>query len=354
MSHKKPVQLPGSHQKPIAQGHLVPRKVRSLLDEMKDDNEYGSIVGLEPEVPDILTEFRRAIHEIEIVRDRPCVVYLANIIRDVTDTSIHAGDHLPFCEMVNLVPQDKRKIDIFIATPGGSAEVVNLFVEALRPRFDEVDFIVPYKAMSAGTLWALSGDRIWMDSRAFLGPLDPQVPSKDGSFVPAQALIMLLKKIQDDGQAAIARSENPPWSLIRLLDQMDQRQLGAAMSSTEYVINAASSYLERYKFRNWTAHRSSGASVTLEEKRIRADEVARQLASHEKWKAHGHAISREVLSGELRIEIDHPEVIAGFQRAIRRLWALAYYTFDKSPAVKIIGSTNYSFVRNQVNVVVPR
>jgi len=46
------------------------------------------------------------------------------------------------------------------------AEQVTLFVDAIRAKFQSVEFILPYKAMSAGTLWALSGERIWMDRRA--------------------------------------------------------------------------------------------------------------------------------------------------------------------------------------------
>jgi hypothetical protein len=348
--NRQPVVHPGQRiQQPIG-----PKPVPSLLDAMEDGNEYGSIVSLIPQNPDVMPELRRAVQEIERVRGRPCVVYIANLIRDVSDTAIHAADHLPFCEMVARIPASEKRLDIFIATPGGSAEQVNLFVEAVRPRFEEVDFLVPYKAMSAGTLWALAGDKIWMDSRAFLGPLDPQVPSKEGTYVPAQALLMLLKKIQDDGQAALNKREPVPWSLVRLLDQMDQRQLGAAMSATSYVINMASTYLEHHKFKTWDTHRSTKQPVTPEEKKARAKEVAQQLASHDKWKAHGHAISRDILWQELKIQIDHPESFDGLQRAMRRLWALAYYTFDKLPVVKMMISAHYAFVRSQVNLVLQR
>jgi hypothetical protein len=318
---------------------------------MVDGNEYGSIVSLAPANPDIVVEMRRAIQDLQQIRGRPCVLYVANQIKDVQETAIRASDHLPFCEMVGLIPPEAQRLDIFIATPGGSAEQVNLFVEALRPRFHEVDFLVPYKAMSAGTLWALACNRIWMDSRAFLGPLDPQVPSKDGAYVPAQALMSVLQKIQEDGQAAIAKGEQPPWSLIRLLDMMDQKALGAAMSSTNYVINMASTYLNNFKFASWQEH-SDKSVVTPEGRKNRADWVAAQLASHERWKAHGHAISRDILWDELKIKIDFPESVEGLQRAMRRLWALVYYTFDKLPVVKMMISEQYSFVRSQINVMV--
>jgi hypothetical protein len=338
----------------VAQPLVPPQNiVPSLLDRMVDGNEYGSIVSLVPKTPDIIPEIRRAIDELEQIRGRRCVLYVANQVNpDVKEnTSIHAGDHLPFCEMLGQIPQEQKELDIFIATPGGSADQVNLFVEAMRPRFDKVDFIVPYKAMSAGTLWALSGDRIWMDSRAFLGPLDPQVPGADGQYVPAQALVLLLNEIQRIGQDAINRKENPPWAYVRLLDKMDQKQVGAALSSTGYVVKLASQYLDRYKFAQWVAH-GNGQPVTAAERKVRAEEAATQLASHDRWKAHGHAISRDVLWQELKIKIDHPESVTGLQRAIRRLWALVYYTFEKAPMVKVLLSKEYAFARQQFSLVV--
>lgn len=322
--------------------------VRSLLDAMEDGNEYGSVVSLVPEATNVVPEIRRALSDIESVRGRPCLCYAANVVRaGVPDTVIASADYLPFSEMVGRVGAAVMEVDILLATPGGSAEQVNLFVEALRPRFDTVEFLIPYKAMSAGTLWALSGDRIWMDERAFLGPLDPQVPSKDGIYVPAQALLTLLDKIQREGDAALAKRENPPWALIRLLDQMDQKQLGAAISASNYVATMAAKYLEEYKFRTWETHASSGRVVTPEEKRERAREVAGVLCSHERWKAHGHAISRDVLWNEVRIKIDRPEDQEGLHRAMRRLWALLYYIFEKSPVVKLMVSSSYSFFRSQ-------
>ena len=149
--------------------------VPSLLDAMEDGNEYGSIVSLIPKGFDTARELARALEEIERVRKRPCLCYVANLMKRLPNAAIEASDHLPFNEMVSRVPQDERKVDVLLVTPGRSAEQVNLFVEALRQRFDDVQFIIPYKAMSAGTLWALSGDALWMGGgrgrRGFRGVL---------------------------------------------------------------------------------------------------------------------------------------------------------------------------------------
>lgn len=337
--------LPGLDPAALPPGVKV---VPSIFDAIEDGNEYGSIVSVLPGAPDLMPDVQRALAGIELVRGRPCLCYAANVVRDGTgDTAIGPSDHLPFNEMVDRVPATKREIDILLATPGGLVDQVNLFVEALRPRFDVVEFLVPYVAMSAGTLWALSGDRIWMDSRSFLGPIDPQVQGRDGSLLPAQALLTLLDKIQKDGEVGLAKGQQPKWTDVVLLQHLDHRQLGAAITASTYVATLAASYLEKFKFKTWTTHRTHnpGAPVTPEERKARAEVVAGQLCSHDKWKAHGHKISRNVLESE-RILIERVESVPGLQKALRKAWAMLYYIFDKAPVSKLIISANYRYARS--------
>lgn len=66
-------------------------------------------------------------------------------------------------------------------------------------------------AMSAGTIFCLSGDDLIMDERAFFGPIDPQVPSKNGRYVPAQSITTLIADIQTRGQEQLAKGLQPNW-----------------------------------------------------------------------------------------------------------------------------------------------
>ena len=54
-----------------------------------------------------------------------------------------------------------------------------------RHFYKEVNFVVPDYAYSAGTILCLSGDNIYMNYFSNLGPIDPQVKTKDGKFVSA-------------------------------------------------------------------------------------------------------------------------------------------------------------------------
>jgi hypothetical protein len=108
--------------------------------------------------------------------------------------------------------------------------------------------------------------------------------------------------------------------------------------------------LQKYKFRNWTVRESSGLQVTPEYKMQRANEIAAALVSHERWKNHGHAISRDVLWEEVHLRIESPD--AALDRAIVRLWALLTWIFDKTPVQKVICGTDYQFVRYQIQQVI--
>ena len=330
---------------------IAPQKrlVTSLLDAMQDGREYASLVDVNAQSLDLGSEIKRSIAEIETIRKHPLLVYAANVINvsSGASTEISYVDDLPFSELVSAVPSDIDTVDIIIVTPGGLAQQVSQFVNRVRARFKNVSMVIPYMAMSAGTIWALSGNEIWMDQRAFLGPIDPQVPSKDGRFIPAQALIALLKTIQDRGQENIKKGQNPDWSDILILQNMDAKEIGNTVSLSQYSVQLAHEYLLNYKFRDWLKH-SNGNDVTPQERYDRAMEVAQKLCSHEHWKVHSHGISREVALSELKIQISHPEDIQGFERAIHRFWALLYWAFENTAIMKIFISSQYSLFKSRL------
>ena len=320
--------------------------VGSLLDTMQDGREYQSLIDVVP-VPDmnVGAELRRAIKDIEDIRKHPLVVYVGNVIKASDGNEIAYSDDLPFSEMIDSVPTTDS-LDILIVTPGGLAQQVSQFVNRFRPKFNNVSMILPYMAMSAGTIWALSGNEIWMDERANIGPIDPQVIGKDGRFVPAQAILALLKRIQEDGEENIKKGQTPAWSDRLILQNMDPKELGNAISQSQYSIQLATEYLKNYKFRDWKVHIHDGNPVTPEQLAARAAEVAGRLCSHEYWKVHSHGISREVAWAELKLKIEHPESVPDFSRAIRRFWALMYWLFESSQLTKMFVSQQFMLFKS--------
>lgn len=225
--------------------------ITSLLDKMKEGREYESIIGLQNVQVELGSEFRLALQGITAIRKVPCLCYISNILSPPANAnvSINPTDEKPFIEMIDAVPHEYREIDIVLVTPGGSAEIVSTLVTKLRSRFDKVNFILPYLAMSAGTIFCLSGDELIMDENASFGPIDPQVPTKDGRYVPAQALKTLIQDIQNRGELLRAGGKQPLWTDVLLINSIDKRELGNVITASQFSTNLVSEYLKNISLR---------------------------------------------------------------------------------------------------------
>jgi hypothetical protein len=88
---------------------------------------------------------------------------------------------------IRSVPAD-RPIDFILHTPGGEAFACELIASAVKDRPNTTAY-VPYCAMSAGTIIALSCEKIVMGKYACLGPIDTQFYG-----FPIESYIRLLKE----------------------------------------------------------------------------------------------------------------------------------------------------------------
>jgi len=98
----------------------------------------------------------------------------------------------PFRDIIENLKSDgvaNNTLSIILNTPGGSVEVVEQLVNIIRHHYEVLNFIVPDSAYSAGTIFCMSGDNIYMDYGSSLGPIDPQVevqgPNGQPQWVPA-------------------------------------------------------------------------------------------------------------------------------------------------------------------------
>lgn len=191
----------------------------------------------------------------------------------------------------------RDKLYVILTTLGGSAEVVERYVNILRYHYQEVNFIVPDYAYSAGTIFCMSGDSILMDYISVLGPIDPQVPNKDNKYVAA---LGYLDKINE----FIAKAANGTLTNAELiwLKELDLGEIRSFEQARDLTTDLLTKWLANYKFKNWIHHKDN-TYVTREEKQSRAVEIATELSDNKKWKSHGKGISIEELRAlELKIE----------------------------------------------------
>lgn len=320
----------------------------SLLDLMEDGREYQSIVGKNV-TADLGTEMRRALADIRAIRHRPIICYISNTlnpsIAGKVSLSIDNSDDGPFIEILKTIPEDEKDVDIILVTPGGSADTVDYFVKKLRDRFENIAFILPYMAMSAGTIFCLSGDELIMSESAYIGPVDPQVPSRGGMYVPAQSIMTLIATIKARGEEQMKKGLKPDWTDIQILNSLDPKELGNAITASALSTRLVSEYLKRFKFRGWTEH-SDGRQVTQEERDARASDIAKLLCDNSKWLSHGSRITREIAVETCKLRVTYPEDIDGLDRAVRRFWALMQLTLENNPIAKIYAAGDYFLFRS--------
>lgn len=149
----------------------------------------------------------------------------------------------------------------------------------------------------------MSGDRIYMDYSSALGPIDPQVQSKDGRWVPALGYLdkfeEILRKAKNGELTDVefALAQNQDLAVLRRYEQ-----------ARDLSVNLLKDWLVRYKFKDWNTHRTNptkmGQPVTDEEKTERAQEIADKLSNNGIWHSHGRMIGIETLKNELRLEVE--------------------------------------------------
>lgn len=191
-----------------------------------------------------------------------------------------------------------KSLAIVLDTPGGIIEVVERMVTTIRHHYDDVTMIIPNRAMSAGTVFAMSGDRIMMDYFSCLGPIDPQI-ERNGKLVPALSYLVQFERLKErSAKGEITTAE------VVLLQQLDLAELHSFEEARELSSTLLKEWLAKYKFKDWTTTETRRTPVTPQMREARALEVARALMDHERWHSHGRPISKEVLRNDLNLKID--------------------------------------------------
>ena len=254
----------------------------------------------------------QSLAKIEKVLDSDVLCYFGPII-DGNENFI-----LQIVEDLAQDPNKKEQLAIVLTTTGGSAMAVERYVNIVRHLYNRVIFIVPDYAYSAGTIFCMSGDEIWMDFSSVLGPIDPQVRNKEGKFVPALGYLDKVNEMIEK-----AKKNELTQAEFLILKDFDLAELRAYEQAKELTTTLLKKWLVKYKFKNWTAHSSNGKQVTEEDKKKRAEEIAKKLGDNKRWKSHGRPINIEELEN-LKLQIkdfsdmkDEREAIRGYYNLLQ-------------------------------------
>jgi len=228
---------------------------------------------------------------------------------------IHPSIEKPFRNFIEQLKQDdefdRNRLTIILNTPGGSAETVEKMVNIVRYHYNEIFFIVPDSAMSAGTIFCMSGDKIYMDYSSSLGPIDPQV-FNGKTWVPA---LGYLDKVEELIQKSVNNELSEAEFLI--LQKIDLAELRSYEMARDLTVSLLKEWLVQYKFKNWNTHSSDSRIVTKQDKIDRAEEIAKLLGNNSLWQSHGRSININTLKTTLKLEIEDYSEDSALQQKIR-------------------------------------
>ncbi len=182
---------------------------------------------------------------------------------------------------IDALTKKRPALLVVLDTPGGVVEVVERIVRTFRANYQEVRFLIVDRALSAGTILAMSGDAILMDYHSCLGPIDPQV-ERDGKLVPALSYL-----VQYDRLIAKANSGTLSTAEAILLQKLDLAELHQFELARDLSISLLKDWLTKYKFKNWTVTETHQLPVT-----------------HQRWGTLGRGIDMKTLQDELKVKID--------------------------------------------------
>ena len=219
-----------------------------------------------------------------------------------------------FRDFIELLQEDRNndhkednnheRLIVFLNTAGGNTETVEKMVEIIRYHYSEVYFVVPDRAMSAGTILCMSGNKIYMDYGSALGPIDPQVYNEnEKEWVPALGYLDQVEKmIEKSAKNQLTEAE------LLILQNQDLAMLSQFEQAKNLTVTLVKKWLVEYKFKDWKKHRTDpekkGEDVTLKEKADRAEDIAKILSNNKIWHSHGRRISSSTLANVLKLEIE--------------------------------------------------
>jgi len=298
----------------------------SLINEYIDIFKKSGSSALEAELLRLITEYNK-------LRSTYLFVYTAAIGKPIPNIALDQTDYYMIRDFLSN-KNNIKNVEIYIETPGGSGETAEEIVRFLRKHFDTVSFVVSGEAKSAGTLIVLSGDEILMTETGSLGPIDAQM--KIGrSVISAYDYMEWVNEKRADAEK---NDRLNPFDAT-MVAQITPGELGSVYHALKFAEDLVVEWLVNYKFKKWDKTETRGIPVTEEMKSKRAEEIARELSNHAKWRSHGRSIKIENLE-EINLKISRVDDDPKLADIVYRIQMVCRLLFDSTTIYKIFATAD--------------
>ncbi len=306
---------------------------------------YSEYLDRKLDFPSLTAIRKEQLQRISSLRGgRDIFVYATALQKHEAPIAISYEDLLPISDQIENL--SNNSIDVILETPGGSAEIAEDIVKLLRDKYEHVGFIVPGCAKSAGTIMAMAGDEILLEPSSSLGPIDAQIVQR-GKVFSAHAFLEGLKKIKEEVESAGSLNR----AYIPILQNISPGEIQSAENALDFAKDLVTQWLAAYKFKFWDTHSSTGAPVSVDEKKTRAAEIASALCDHGRWLTHGRSIKLSDLE-EMRLKVTNYRDNPDLHDAIRRYYTLMRMSFETN-IFKIFETTTTQVYRYATPLVPP-
>jgi hypothetical protein len=223
-------------------------------------------------------------------------------------------------DIVEDIKPKRKSLLVILETNGGSIETVERIADGIfRQHYpNDVQFLVPNFAMSAGTILVMSGDTIYMDYYSILGPIDPQVRNREGNYVPALGYLEKYRElVEKSKKGGLTQAE-----LALFVQKFDLAELHRFEQARDHSIDLLKKWLVKYKFKNWNETRDRKLKVTSVMREKSAAKIASQLNETKRWRSHGRGLSIGVIEEELNLRVENFGTNDALNRCVRAYYRL--------------------------------
>jgi len=191
---------------------------QSLIGVLEQDGNLPLPVGEEPQMIDELDE---------ILEEGEAALQITSpYTGEKVDTgrrqraSLNMLDERSVGQTMRAIDDEINNLKLLVQSPGGRVSTASKVSGMIDQNFENVETYVPHFAKSGGTLISLTGEEIIMAQEGDLGPLDPQMPAKDGSYSATDLVDAYDRVLNQMDKIHPGKVSAPEHSLIEDMDNL--------------------------------------------------------------------------------------------------------------------------------------
>ena len=278
-------------------------------------------------------------------RNNAVVIFYASAFlqKTVDNVSIAREDINGFMNALYEAPSDKG-LALILHTPGGDPNAVESIVEYLHSKFNRIDVIVPYLAMSGGAMISLASDLLVLGKQSQLGPIDPQfvIGNKTHS---ARAIQEGFKKAKED----IGDDTKFAHLWAPILQNMGPSLVLEADKALSYSKELVANWLNKRMLKDIGNEKKRKEKAST----IAAYFNAEETPDHGQVHVHGQRIGATKLK-ELGIKLEFLEDNQSLQNDVLTAYHLMTLIFETAISSKFIASNKGKmWVKQEPKIIIP-